>query len=83
MQSAWVEAHKHTVQKPANAFVKTLKFINSHSAGEIAAKMPMDFYVANEDGYVKAPAAGKAMFTPDGVMPEGAPRPCWPSSPPS
>jgi NitT/TauT family transport system substrate-binding protein len=73
MQTSWVEAHKGVVQKLANAFVKTLKFINSHSAEEIAAKMPKDFYVGDQEGYVKALAAGKAMFTPDGVMPQGGP----------
>jgi len=73
MQTAWVEAHKETVQKLANAFVKTLKFINTHSADEIADKMPKDYYVGDKEGYVKALAAGKAMFTADGVMPEGGP----------
>jgi NitT/TauT family transport system substrate-binding protein len=74
MQTAWVEANKDTVQKLANAFVKTLKYINTHSAEEIAAKMPKDFYVGDLEGYVKALAAGKAMFTPDGVMPEDGPK---------
>ena len=31
------------VQKLANAFVKTLKFIDTHSAAEIADKMPKDY----------------------------------------
>ena len=74
METAWVEAHKDAVQKLANAFVKTLKFINTHSAEEIAAKMPKDFYVGDQEGYVKALAAGKAMFTPDGVMPADGPK---------
>ena len=74
MQTAWVESHKDTVQKLANAFVKTLKFINTHSADEIADKMPKDYYVGDRDGYVKALADGKAMFTSDGVMPEGGPK---------
>jgi NitT/TauT family transport system substrate-binding protein len=73
MQTAWVEAHKDLAQKLANAFVKTLQFINGHTAAEIADKMPKDFYVGDKDGYVNALAAGKAMFTPDGVMPEGGP----------
>ena len=73
MQTEWVDAHKETVQKLANAFVKTLKFINTHSAEEIADKMPKDYYVGDKEGYVKALAAGKAMFTADGVMPEGGP----------
>ena len=73
MTTEWVEKHKPTAQKLANAFVKTLRYINSHSAAEIADKMPKDFYVGDKDGYVNALAAGKAMFTPDGVMPEGGP----------
>ena len=74
MQTSWVDAHKDTVQKLANAFVKTLKFINTHSAGEIADKMPKDYYVGDRDGYVKALADGKAMFTSDGVMPQDGPK---------
>nr|WP_235777018.1 ABC transporter substrate-binding protein [Rhizobium mesoamericanum] len=74
METAWVDEHKEEVQKLANAFVKTLKFINSHSAAEIAEKMPKDFYVGDKDGYVKALEAGKGMFTVDGVMPEDGPK---------
>jgi NitT/TauT family transport system substrate-binding protein len=73
MPTDWVEKNKPTVQKLANAFVKTLKFINTHSAAEIADKMPKDFYVGDKEGYVKALADGKAMFTADGVMPAGGP----------
>jgi NitT/TauT family transport system substrate-binding protein len=73
MQTAWVDAHKELVQKLANAFVKTLHFIATHSAEEIAAKMPADYYVGDKEGYVSALANGKQMFTPDGVMPKGGP----------
>ena len=74
METSWAEAHKDDVQKLANAFVKTLKFINTHSAAEIADQMPKDFYVGDKEGYVKALDAGKAMFTPDGIMPEDGPK---------
>ena len=73
MSTDWVEKHRDTAQKLANAFVKTLQFIATHSAAEIADKMPKDFYVGDRDGYVKALADGKGMFTPDGVMPAGGP----------
>jgi len=73
MDSAWVDKHKEDTQKLANAFVKTLKFINTHSASEIADKMPKQYLVGDREGYVKALDAGKAMFTPDGVMPQGGP----------
>ena len=73
MPTAWVEKNKPTVQKLANAFVKTLKYINTHSAAEITEKMPKDFYVGDKESYIKALADGKAMFTVDGVMPAGGP----------
>jgi NitT/TauT family transport system substrate-binding protein len=73
MPSDWVEKNKPTVQKLANAFVKTLHYINTHTAAEIAEKMPKDFYVGDKEGYTKALADGKGMFTVDGVMPQGGP----------
>ena len=73
MQTAWIEKNKPLVQKLANAFVKTLKYIDTHSAADIADKMPKDYYAGNKESYVKALADGKAMFTRDGVMPQGGP----------
>jgi NitT/TauT family transport system substrate-binding protein len=73
MSTAWVNAHKPQVQKLANAFVKTMKYIHTHSAEEIAAHMPTDYYAGDKAGYVSALAASKAMFTPDGKMPPSGP----------
>ncbi len=73
MSTDWVQKNKPVVQKLANAFVKTLKFIATHSGAEIAEKMPKDFYAGDKESYVKALDAGKGMFTPDGVMPAGGP----------
>ena len=73
MPNDWIEKNKPTVQKLANAFVKTLRYINTHSGAEIAEQMPKDFYVGDKEGYIKALDAGKGMFTADGVMPKGGP----------
>lgn len=73
MTTSWVETHKPTVQKLANAFVKTLRYINTHTGAEIAARMPKDFFVGDQEGYIKALDSGKGMFTVDGVMPKGGP----------
>ncbi|PNS08704.1 ABC transporter substrate-binding protein [Solilutibacter silvestris] len=73
MSTSWVNAHPAEVQKLANAFVKTMKFINTHSAAEVAAKLPADYYAGDKAAYIKALAAEKSMFTPDGVMPAGGP----------
>lgn len=74
MQTGWVNSHKDTVQKLANAFVKTLKWMSTHSADEIAAKMPSDY--AQGGGtklYAQAIKSTLPMFTTDGVMPADGP----------
>ena len=71
--TAWAASHKATTQKLVNAFVKTLRFIGSHSAAEITEKMPKSFYIGDKASYVKALDEGKGMFTSDGVMPAGGP----------
>ena len=73
MQTSWVNTHKPLVQKLANAFVKTLQYIQTHSAEEIAAQMPSDYYAGDREMYVKALVNGKGMFTPDGRMPASGP----------
>lgn len=73
MSSAYVESHRQEVQKLANAFVKTLKWMSTHSAEEITDKMPKDYWAGDRAMYVQAIADGKEQFTPDGVMPEGGP----------
>ncbi|WP_322402289.1 ABC transporter substrate-binding protein [Massilia luteola] len=73
MQTSWVNSHKAQVQKIATAFVKTLRYINTHSAQEIADKLPPEYFAGNKQLYVDALDSGKPMFTPDGVMPADGP----------
>ncbi len=74
MQTDWANSHKDVVQKLANAFVKTLQWIHTHSADEIAAKMPPDYYAGNQALYVAALKGSLDMFTPDGKMPSDGPQ---------
>ena len=73
MQTDWVNSHKDTVQKLANALVKTLKWMSTHSANEIAAKMPADYSQGNKTLYASAIKSTLPMFTKDGVMPKDGP----------
>jgi NitT/TauT family transport system substrate-binding protein len=63
------------MQKLANAFVKTLAYINDHSGADIAARMPAD-YAGGSGGvksYAAAIEASKGMFGRTGVVdPAGA-----------
>jgi NitT/TauT family transport system substrate-binding protein len=74
MRNDWVAGHQATVQKLANALVKTLHWIQSHSAAQISDKMPAGYYAGvGKAQYVKALDAQKEIFSTDGVMPKGGP----------
>jgi len=73
MQTDWVNSHKDTVQKLANAFVKTLKWMSTHSSTQIADKMPADYSQGNKILYAAAIESTLPMFTKDGVMPKAGP----------
>ncbi|WP_084265923.1 ABC transporter substrate-binding protein [Actinomadura macra] len=73
MDCSYVGSHTETVQKLANAFVKTLGWIDQHTPAEIAAKMPADYAGGDPKLYEKAVGDSISMFNGDGVMPpEGA-----------
>jgi len=69
----WVNSNKDVAQRLVNAYVNTLKFIHSHSAAEIAAKMPADYYAGNKDLYVTALQNQISIFGTDCKMPAGGP----------
>ena len=73
VQGAWLKTHKPEAAKLARAFVRTLKYIQTHSAEEIAAKMPADYYGGNKALYVQALKASLPMYSPDGKMPAEGP----------
>ena len=69
----WVNSNKDVAQRLVNAYVKALKFIHSHSAAEIAAKMPADYYAGNQTLYVTALQNQISIFGTDCKMPAGGP----------
>jgi sulfonate transport system substrate-binding protein len=73
MDRAWMEANKETAQKVVNVMVKTLKWMNTHSPEEIATQMPRDYYAGELELYVQGLKEGRAQYSPDGMMPTGAP----------
>jgi NitT/TauT family transport system substrate-binding protein len=75
MRNAWADSHKETVQKLVNAFVKTMKWINTHSAAEITDQMPPEYYTGvGKAAYVKALQDEKGIYSPDGLMPADGPQ---------
>ncbi|MCL6637531.1 MAG: ABC transporter substrate-binding protein, partial [Alicyclobacillus sp.] len=71
---AFVQQHPDVVQRLANAFVRTMQYIHTHSAEEIADQMPQDYYGGDKAMYVQALKNSLAMFTPDGKMPADGPQ---------
>ncbi|HMN56226.1 MAG: ABC transporter substrate-binding protein [Burkholderiales bacterium] len=73
VSNAWAESHKEQATKLAHAFAKTMQYLHTHSAEEIADKMPRDYYGNDKAMYVAAIKSSLPMFTTDGRMPEGGP----------
>jgi len=73
MRADWVAQNKGVVQRVVNAYVKTLKWVATHTPAEIADKLPADYYAGDKDLYLTALTGSMPMFSPDGKMPAGAP----------
>jgi NitT/TauT family transport system substrate-binding protein len=73
MDCAYVDKNAETVQKVATAFVRALRWMSTHSAEEVATKMPTEFNGGNPTLYAKAVGDTKTSFTADGRMPAEGP----------
>jgi NitT/TauT family transport system substrate-binding protein len=72
-RSDWIEKHPKETQMLTNAMLATRKWIHSHKAEEIMAKMPPDLVGANKDLYLAALKNTIPMFSQTGKMdPKGA-----------
>ena len=68
----WISAHPKETQAMTNAIVSTLRWIHSHSAEEIAARMPPEF-TKDMELYVAALKNSMSMYSDTGRMdPRGA-----------
>ncbi|MGH3416395.1 MAG: ABC transporter substrate-binding protein, partial [Actinocrinis sp.] len=73
----WVNANKATVQKVVDALVATMHWINTHSAADIADKLPQSYVqnsLVSKADYISALNQDKGQFLPDGIMPAGGPK---------
>lgn len=77
MTTKYVDAHPDVVQKLVNAYVSTLKWIQTHSGTQIADMMPADYYAGvGKAVYAKALDAEKGIFNATGLMPSDGPKTC-------
>ncbi|WP_394787207.1 ABC transporter substrate-binding protein [Rhodoferax sp.] len=73
VQNEWADAHKDQAGKLARAFARTMAYIHTHTAEQIAELVPRDYYGNDKALYVEALKASLPMFTVDGKMPAGGP----------
>ena len=73
MSVPWINTHRDEVQRLVNALVKSLRYIASHSAQDIAAQLPADYLAGDRALYISTLQQSKAMFVADGVMPASGP----------
>lgn len=72
-RSDWIAKHEKETQALTSAILATLKWIHSHSAEEIMAKMPADMVGADKDLYLAALKNTIPMYSTTGRMdPKGA-----------
>jgi sulfonate transport system substrate-binding protein len=72
-QNDWVNSNKDVTQRLVNAYVKTLKYIHSHTAAQIADQMPSDYFAGDKASYVADLQSQIGIFGTDCKMPAGGP----------
>jgi NitT/TauT family transport system substrate-binding protein len=72
-KSSWIKAHPKEAQALTNAILATLKWIHSHTAEQIVAKMPKEMVGKNPALYLAALKNTMPMYSTNGRMdPKGA-----------
>jgi NitT/TauT family transport system substrate-binding protein len=76
-QASWVKANPKAAQGVVDALVATMHWISTHSAAQIADKLPADFVqnaTITKAQYISGLESDKGQFLPDGIMPAGGPK---------
>jgi NitT/TauT family transport system substrate-binding protein len=68
----FIDKNPRTVQAVVTAFSRALTWIAGHSAEDIARLMPQEYALGNLPVYIRALAASKPMYSPDGQFEPGA-----------
>lgn len=66
--AGWLNDNKDTARRLALAMRRTLRWIQEHTAAEIASAMPSEFRADDPEAYTQAVETSKQLYSPDGVM---------------
>jgi NitT/TauT family transport system substrate-binding protein len=67
-KDSWLDQNRETARRLVRAMVRTLHWIQEHSAEQVADKMPPEFRGDDPGIYVEALRNSMQIFSPDGVM---------------
>jgi NitT/TauT family transport system substrate-binding protein len=71
-QQDFIERNPNTTQRLVNAFMKSLKWVNSATPEEIADAVPPEYHLGDKPLYLKAVANSKEAYSRDGIVsPQG------------
>lgn len=73
VQTDFVKQNPRTVQAMVRVGVRTLKYIKTHTAAEIADHLPSSFYGGDKAAFVETLKANLQMFSDTGLMPSDGP----------
>jgi NitT/TauT family transport system substrate-binding protein len=66
---AWIDGHRDVTARLARAMLRTLQWMHTHSAQEIADKTPKALRGEDDALFVEALGGSMPMFSTDGLMP--------------
>jgi NitT/TauT family transport system substrate-binding protein len=72
-QASFIEKNPNTVQALVNAFVRGLKWVQSHNAEEIAKMMPEEYALGDKALFIESIKANHDAYSPDGRFLKDAP----------
>lgn len=76
-QASWVNSHKDAAQKVVTALTATMHWMSTHTAQDVADKLPQSFVqnaTISKAAYVAGLKQDYGQFLPDGLMPAGGPK---------
>ena len=71
-KATWLTSHPVAAHDMDIALAETLKWIRTHSAAQITAKMPASYYAGDKSVYVASLATIRGSFSTNGQMPASA-----------
>src|SRR5215475_12137818 len=72
-QASFIEKNPNTMQALVNAFVRGLKWVQSHNAEEIAKMMPEEYALGDKALFIESIAANHDAYSPDGRFMKNGP----------